>query len=230
MRRSTYWTASTIALVTLATTAASANVVFDNGVPAATDLPPAYPLTQSVQAEDFTLPEPSVVTALRFHAIERHDGYAGSIYWSIRNDESGQPSANEIAGDTTAAVVRTPTGVIRPDYFNAAESIYSIDVEPLILAAGDYWLLLHNGPLDYDRADTSAGFLQWEGTIGQRGEVGVQDPTPFEGVWEQTIGERSFSLVGVPEPGAKLTLGVAAVVMVRRTRALKRGAAPQPAA
>lgn len=210
--------ATVVASVMLAVAPASAHVIFDNGVPAA-DSAPAYPLTQSVQSEDFSLSEASVITGLRFYAIERLDGYAGSISWSIRNSDSGQPAGNAIAGDTTTAVTRTLTGVIRPDHFNAPQAIYSMDIEPLALEPGQYWLVLHNGPLSHDDPDDAQGFFLWEGTIGQRGAAGVEDPSPFDGVWQQTFGEHSFALVGVPEPGTVAALGGFALFLLRRQRA-----------
>jgi len=204
--------------VALAITPASGNVIFDNGIPAA-DSAPTYPLTQSMQAEDFSLTEASVVTGLRFYALERADGYAGSIYWSIRNSDPAQPAANSIAGDTSTAVTRTLTGVIRPDHFNAPQSVYSIAIEPLALGPGEYWLVLHNGPLSHGDADNAQGFFLWEGTVGQRGEVGVEDPSPFDGVWQQTFGEHSFALVGVPEPATMVGLGGFMILLLRRQRA-----------
>jgi hypothetical protein len=210
-------------LVTLmAVGAARGAVVYDNGTPEA--FGPAYRMTESIQAEDFVLSDPAVVTGLRFYGLERSNpntgsnGYAGSITWAIRRDDSGQPGATNVAGATTSAVERAPTDVIRGDYFGAVETIYAIDVAPVALDAGHYWLVLHNGPLDYTRADNANSFLQWAGSPGPRGEFGVQDPAPFEGAWESSIGERSFSLIGVPEPTASFLWCAGAALVSRRRR------------
>jgi hypothetical protein len=189
-------------------------VIVDNGVPSGF----TFTLTPSVQAEDFTLAQPSTVTGLGFYALERLNGYAGSIYWSIRGNDSARPSAVEIAGDTTSAVTRTLTGFIDWDHKGAAEGIYSIDIDPLALDPGDYWLILHNGPLSHDVADGFPGFLLWEGTRGPAGAVGVEDPSPFDAAWQQSVGERSFQLVGVPEPGTALALSGALIITVGRRK------------
>ena len=109
-------------------------ILFDNGTPppSSEDLEyTANPMTEAVQAEDFTFGQTQVITGLRFYGLERASapGYAGSIHWSIRADDSGRPAAAEIASDTTSDVTRTATGFIRPYNFNAPEAIYSIDID-----------------------------------------------------------------------------------------------------
>src|SRR4051812_35260003 len=112
-------------------------VVYDNGAPDPGYLSEyAYNLTDTVQAEDFTLAAPATVTGLRFYALDLHNGYAGSIDWSIRPDDGGRPAATALAGDLASDVAVTPTGITRDDYHNASLSLYSIDTDPVELAPG----------------------------------------------------------------------------------------------
>jgi len=208
---------------------ARGTVIFDNGAPSGF----TFTLTPSVQAEDFSLDEPAIVGGVRFPALERLGGFSGSMSWSIRGDDAAaaaaaQPAAVEIAGGTTSAVTRTLTGFIDPNHKNAAEGIYSFDVPPLALGPGHYWLILHNGPLSNDAADGFPGFFLWEGNGDPRGAAGLEDPSPFDAAWQPSLGERSFQLLGVPEPGttALALSGGACIVALRRGRGRRARESP----
>lgn len=96
-------------LSTFVPSVVSAQAVYDNGQPTPGDFALAsYPLTEAVQAEDFTLASPATVTGVRFFALERRDGFADSIFWSIRPNDAGGPAGGEVAGGLASAAAAMP--------------------------------------------------------------------------------------------------------------------------
>lgn len=193
-----------------------AQVIVDNGTPPDRGFV-AYPLTDSVLADDFELTQSSVIAGIRFYTLERSAGSSGSIWWSIHANEAGEPAADALAGGLTADVGRVFTGVLNDNFKNGAQVINSIDITPLPLSAGHYWLLLHNGPLTNDDPDNAIGFLLWEGMESVHGLAALRDAAPFDVTWSETFGDRAFSLIGVPEPGAALIL-MAGLILIQRAR------------
>lgn len=197
--------------------APAAFVVYDNG--------PRNPangneMTQWIQAENFTLAAAETLVGVRFTSGEFSPGYTGSITWQIYADAAGTPGSLLTSG-TTAAVTRTavaPVGV----FTSAFENEFSIGSVPL--AAGNYWLGLHNGPL----TTTSRLEMYWMTSTTGFGPNGQEDVTPFgTGGFFSNGQEHTFQLLAadaaaVPAP-AGLLLGLIgagpAVALIRRRRA-----------
>jgi hypothetical protein len=229
---------ASICLVAAAVSRAwGSHIVYDNGAPP-DESAAAFPMTQSLQAEDFVLTEASTITAISFYGLERPrvGGYAGSIYWSIRSDDAGRPAAGEISGAVTSSVQQTATGMLRWDYFGAAETIYTFEIPALSLGEGQYWLVLHNGPLSFQGSGSAQAFFLWEGIPTLQGRVGLEDPLPYDGDWQPSGGEHSFFLTGIPEPSSTLAsltaMPFAAAMRIRRQPASARpaGACRRPPA
>jgi hypothetical protein len=205
--------------LTLAAPCARADVLFDNG-PSTGWVGIAHDLTGSIQAEDFTLVRPVTIEAIRFYAIEQGSTYAGSILWSFREDQDEAPAPTAIAGSLIAAD-RALTGILNTDYRNSAESLVTVDIDPVTLGPGSYWLTLHNGPLSNNEPASSTRMLMWQSTSAtpSPGLVGLEDIVPFEGTWENAFfGERSFQLVGVPEPASVSSLLLVGLAVRQRRR------------
>lgn len=195
---------------------ANAGLIYDNGAP---DQASGNEMTQWIQAEDFNLANPEILTDIRFWNIEdpAAAGYQGSITWQIYSDSAGMPDTVLFSG--TVSPTRLATGLLVSDSFQEYQNDFSVG--SISLAAGTYWLGLHNGPL---ATDTRSEFY-WETTSGGPNPVsyGQEDETPFgDGAWFNNSREHAFQLYNVvPEPSTLLggsVMALAAGLLVWRRR------------
>ncbi len=192
---------------------AKAAIVWDNGGP---DQALGSEMNARVQAENFTLGAASLVTEVLFWSIEKF-GYDGSITWQIYSDSAGVPGVALFSGNT-AAVTRVPTGVV--GLFGVLDEFEnSFSVGALPLAAGSYWLGLHNGELFF----TDDRLYYWETTSSSNPPTGHEDEAPFGvGGWFNNGQEHAFQVIGaqgvVPEPGTMALLGLGGLAVLRRRR------------
>ncbi|HNQ87629.1 MAG TPA: hypothetical protein PKM73_03230 [Verrucomicrobiota bacterium] len=206
---------------------AKADLLYDNGAP---NQFTGNEMTGWIQAEDFVFTSPQVLTDVRFWDYEYDSAaYTGSIMWWIYADIAGAPGSTIYTG--TATPTRSLTGNL---VSGMNEYVNDFSVGSLALAAGTYWLGLHNGdPADYR---DWRGFY-WETTDSSSPKpvsYGMSDPSPFLSDW-QIEGyydfqdefyplEHAFQLYGVvPEPSAILSGGVlalaAGLAVARRRKA-----------
>jgi hypothetical protein len=176
-----------------------------------------------IQAEDFTFGSATTLTDVRFWSVDR-GGYNGSVTWSIYADDavSNQPGSLLFRGNTVP--VTTDLGTFGFQGIGHQELQNDFSVGSIVLAAGKYWLGLHNGLLSED----SIGQYYWKTTSDNSTTRGKEDITPFDvGGWDSTDLEHAFVLfsnvAAVPEPGvpALLATGLAAFGFRRHRRIAK---------
>src|SRR5262249_34825707 len=177
-----------------------ADVVYDNGPP---DPTMGNEMTHWIQAESFSLTASNVINAVRFWDNQLSGAYNGSIYYAFAADSAGSPGA-VLTSDTISTVTRTNTGLT----FGAFTTFQNdFTIPALTLAAGNYWLELHNGPLTHQ---TSDGFY-WSGSTAGTPPPGHELIAPFTGPWVSNGTEHAFQLLNnapVPEPSALALLGL----------------------
>ncbi len=159
--------------------------------------------------------------AIRFWGI-LPDGptYTPDVYWQILDDDAGKPGTTVAAeGHAVAdALLRTElTG--SPGFFSWQ---FDLNAGSQTLGAGDYWLALHDGPLDPSGFTGSS--LIWETT--DNGQYAIQTFSVDDN-WDVITDsgeafELSNDVVGTPEPGNLVLLGTGLVAVgglrVRRRR------------
>jgi len=178
--------------------------------------------TAFLQAEDFTLSSLTLLTGVRFWAFYFNDvaaGYLGSVDWGIYSDNSGKPGSVLFSGLATPVVTAGAANCCA-----AIDAKLEFALPNAELAAGTYWLALHNGPA------FQSGFedFYWQTTNANVTSPGMQQTSPFgNGSWATTNLEHAFELDGrlvqvasadVPEPSTFILSGLAFVVVALRRR------------
>jgi hypothetical protein len=183
--------------------AANAVVVFDNG-------PPNHESGNNMgfawQADDFTICACQPINGVTFWSLEAEGAYRGSISWSIVRDLGGP----ELASGTQTMVTRTSLGTYLG--LNEYRNEFTFDTA-LKLAAGTYWLVLHNG--SFSNMGDPNEFL-WETANGNASALGMES---FDGVtWTPNFNQHAFVISAVPEPGqlAMLMAGLIVAGSLRR--------------
>ena len=180
-----------------------ADEIYNNGAPNGVS---GNEMTQWIQAEDFTFASGQTVTDVRFWGVDAtfQPGYTGSITWRIYSNAGGQPGG-VIAGGNVAA-----TRVFRANVSFGISYQYDFSIGSVNLAAGTYWLGLHNGPL----TTTTRLNMYWETTANNATSRGLEDIAPFDtGGWFNNGQEHAFVLFGpaqtapIPEPATMILLG-----------------------
>lgn len=151
-------------------------------------------MTEQLVADNFALAAAHDISTLRFWSVQDIPGaYSGSVYWAIHADASGSPGA--VLFSNTAIVAAVPTGLNTG--FDYAEFMFDIPVA-FQLAAGNYWLALHNGPL----GDVNGGLsdqMLWETTsAGDAAESQAFDLTVTPNGWFGTGEQQAFLIIGDP--------------------------------
>ena len=179
------------AALLLAVSSVHAGLIYDNGAPDASN---GNEMTNWIQAEDFTLGAAATVTDVRFWAIgiQEPGSYQGSITWSLYADAAGQP------GGLLYRNLVTPSRMFDHAVDFGSSYQYDFSVGSLNLAAGTYWLGLHNGPLSTtDRLD-----LYWETTAGNLTATGSEDEASFDdGSWYNNEPGACVPIVRQRRPG-----------------------------
>jgi hypothetical protein len=210
LRVGTWARADVLPAVTLAlgiSSAAQGGIIYDNGGP---DQTWGTQMSEFQVADDFQIGASADINNIRFWSIQSAGAdYTGSIYWAIYRDALGLPGTL-VQGGLTVAIAETATG--SSTGFGYAEYLFDIPVA-FTLAAGNYWLGLHNGPL----TNTSAAEMLWSTTANPGGTDGLYLD---QGVWIASGNDQAFRLdgepTGAPEPGTLALFGVGLAAAFRR--------------
>ena len=200
-------------------------IVWDNGGP---NQASADSLSELVTADDFSLLQQTGLTSFQFWDVQLTPGdYAGSILWSIYTNNSGQPGSVLASGSASGgSIIRTLDGAISccpaggpfPEWVNTVSIAASISFGSADLAAGTYWLALHDGPIS--NAANPVNFY-WEtadlnGTNTPTNRGMFMDPLAPPLVWISTLKEHAFNVssTAVPEPASGAILAMAGLGLV----------------
>ena len=217
--RASAWSLAVVAAGLLAAVPpASADVVvFDNGAP---NQHGGNAMGDFLQAEDFTLANPTQIDSVTFWDLELSGAdYKGSLYWAIQLDAGGTPGAI-VATGTTSSVTRTATGLMDTSgTYSEVKDVF--DIAASLSGGVKYWLTLHDGALaDNNFADF---YWEWSADNGNGEEFDLVQNT----VWDSNLADHAFQLAGpapVPEPGSILLLvTVLGGLGVCRFRASRKG-------
>jgi hypothetical protein len=215
-----------VALCALQGSAAMALTVWDNGGPSVGAGEGGSNMSETRQAEDFTLAFATNLTAVRFWSLESATSdFLGTISYEVLNNVGGAPGST-VYGSGSAALTRTGAGTAAG--LNQFQNDFSLSVNNL--AAGTYWIALHNGPL----TSTAPLDFYWSWTDLNA----VNTPTargreflisPLDTGWRTNDQEHAFSVFGeqvpeVPEPETWMLLsaGLAALVWRGRNTAARK--------
>ncbi|MSV34964.1 MAG: PEP-CTERM sorting domain-containing protein [Bryobacterales bacterium] len=176
-------------------------------------------MSDFIQGDNFVLAFTTNLTAVRFWDMELSAAdYSGSIFWEIRNNAASVPGGT-VLGTGTATPTRTAAGSALG--LNIFQNDFAITVNNV--AAGTYWLVLHNGPL----ASTTFSDYYWAwtavGGANAATDRGVEKSlNPLAVNWSTNGQEHAFLIsgdaVGIPEPGTLvfISTGIAAMGWARR--------------
>ncbi len=209
-------TKNSLALLVLAaglTSSASAATLFSNGLPNQTG---GADLNANLAADNFVFASAQSVNLIRFWTLQSDvNSYAGSTEWSIRANAPGPaPGATVQSGSFVSNQSVTGNSA-----FGLAEYVHTGAVS-FNLAAGSYWLVLHNGP---SSSQPTTEFY-WAFTNDQTGDASAWELSN-PGAWGAISAELAFELEGgaaapVPEPASIALVGAGAAVLAlfRRQR------------
>ncbi len=196
MKRASIFAGVNVVLIIVGTVSTcKADLVYDNPPNASN----GFEITSWIQASDFTLSQPIVLTDVRFWAFG--SGYQGSVVWSIYANNTDQPGAPLYRAEVVPDRISYHPTVWGDSYQ------YDFSFGSLHLNPGTYWLGLHNGPLSFT-GDGSTAFY-WEAAEHNGTFSLYMDGSPFDdGEWWLETWEPAFQLFGspavVPVPGAVL--------------------------
>lgn len=211
----TRWGRGTLAgavlgLLVLATASvANAAVIYNNGAQNGTG---ANNLGIALQADDFVLSGQSTITDVHFLSIEGASDYRNGIFWALASNATGSPGAF-IASGFQSVVARVATG-LNVLGFDEFENDFNLNA-PVNLAAGTYWLILHNGT----RTNVNdPNDFYWE-TSNNNSTVRGQESFDDAASWDTNFNEHAFFLTGtvenvVPEPSVAWILATGLMILL----------------
>ncbi|MDQ6654757.1 MAG: hypothetical protein M3Y80_02955 [Verrucomicrobiota bacterium] len=178
---------------------ARAEQLYDNGPPGLSD---GYEITHWREGDRFAVDQGIVVNQVRYWDFQLNSSaFSGAVLWEIRaNSPTNMPGAPLYSG-IAVDPIRTATGRVNVDpLFPVPEYVVTFDVPSLVLPAGSYWLVLHNGPLSNNTGQS----LFWEAAVNTSTEPSRSDVAPFVADWRSNssssapFSKMAFRLFGAP--------------------------------
>ncbi len=181
---------ATAVLALSAEAGAQMSAVYDNGSP---NLLNGFEITHWKQANSFTLTASVVLARVLFWDVEASSSFQSQAYWEIRRDNAGSPGTVIFSG-TSTDLTHIATGrraFVYPEFVN------NFGLPSVSLTAGNYWLVLHNGPL----SNNVTRDIFWETTTSTNLAVSMSDTAPFANNWQTdgAVSQMAFQLIGVLE-------------------------------
>ena len=175
---------------------AKAALIYDNGGP---DLRSGYEMSNWIEADQFTLNNPTTVESVKFWDLERIGYFQSTVPWAIYSDNGSNAPGALIASGNSTSLSHLLTG--RTDGFGYTEFVNTFNITPVSLPAGIYWVALHNGPLSFIIQQ-----VYWETSAIQTSIPSRSDISPFLGIWLSNWinSKMSFQLNGTAIPQASL--------------------------
>ena len=191
-----------VVAITLALVGPARSTTIGNGPPNQSG---GSDLNAFLEADNFSLGASSLLSQITYWSLQSSAAdYAGTTAWGIYSDAAGSPGGALFSGNTAATGVATGNTA-----FGLNEFMYSFNVS-VTLGAGNYWLVLHNGPNGSIPATNY--YWAWSSNSGNS-----QSNDPLAPGWVGNAAEFAFQLDvtaatnGVPESGG--TLGLLGVVL-----------------
>ena len=220
-----------LAITLFASTLASAGVVFNNGSPNQTS---GWEMTSYLVGDDFTFASRTTFNDIRFWSYEPtgSTAYQGFIVWTINYDNSGLPSGPTFLTGAGTTAKRTDLGAMTGAWTGYELFQEDLPIAPLTLDAGTYFLVLHNGDINFHTPES----FYW-GTTDNNGTYHSANfnwsATPMPGPWVSSslsapVGEAqmAFELIyATPEPGTWFLVGTGTAALIARRRARRLNSA-----
>jgi hypothetical protein len=207
----------TLGLVSATATTARADIVlFSNGGPVMTN---GFLMNTFLEADNFALSGPSQINAIHFWDLETPSSFAGSIYYAIY--AGGATPGAVLASGTSTTVGRTQVGPSGGGVAFTTLFLDDVTITPAVLPAGNYFLGLHNGPVNTVQSGTFA-WAENNGTNNPPSSFNQTPPGTGSFVSNGAGNELAFNLSGVstapvPAPPAVVLVGLGAgCVALRR--------------
>lgn len=192
-----------------------AALIFSNGLPD-TSQPDSRGIALSRMADDFSLGGPATLAAVRFWMVSVPGQFGGTLSYAIYQNSAG--ALGNVVGSGTVNVSPVLLNQI-PLYL---QRYYQVDFNlpaPLALAAGTYWLELHNGS---DLTNAANVEVLW-GIVGGdplgNAQLGLGGQLPSSNTFDELAFQLySSDTAGVPEPAsiAICAFGLAAIALIKR--------------
>src|SRR4051812_32049197 len=181
---------ATAILALSAEAGAQTSAVYDNGPP---NLLNGFEITHWKQANPLTITTSVVLARVLFWDVEASSSFQSQAYWEIRRDNAGSPGAVILSG-TSTDLTHVATGrraFVYPEFVN------NFGLPSISLTPGNYWLVLHNGPL----SNNVTRDIFWETTTSANLAVSMSDAAPFANNWQTdgTVSQMAFQLIGILE-------------------------------
>jgi hypothetical protein len=168
-------------------------------------------ISSAEHADDFVLTAPSSIAAVSFWAVATTPGgaaepvggflgnFSGTVAWAIHANASGLPGAIVSSG-STIGIVPVATGTVLGGTLHEYKVSFNF-ASPVNLAAGTYWLELHEGPTLTTNTTKNGADFAWETGIGDKlSPSPLAEATLGPGPWALKTEQLAFQLFNAPVP------------------------------
>ena len=174
-------------------------------------------MSSFVQAANFTTSFATNLSSASFWSLETGSAFDGLITYSILgNALLGSPDQNVVYASGSVAPTRTDTLATA-----LGQNIFQYDFALSVtnLAAGTYWLELHNGALSVGSDEVQFSWAWSDGNATNGNAIDDQERSlfPFDPTWGTNQAEHAFLIAGerfdeqqISEPGTALLVTLAA--------------------